>query len=265
MKSTAKVIAKPTTAKTIDLVRGMDATRNTSLYKMISTEVDKSAELGNARDQFYTKQYLIIADDRTVTMNKRKRKDNVVIKSVDFKSAKFTGLERDIVECLLAKYCATPHVISAIKDAEEIKLTVSAKDTTRIVAAMQMTDKETRALPATDSKYRIRVACQDWIRQVKHRLIAYCKNRMERENNALLGLNAKPTAKSKAKGKAKSKVDLANTGKGITLDMVKMYIQNGCAKLDKAKSIAYFDELENLIDSLREQITDGKTIQECEA
>lgn len=261
MKSTAKVIAKPETAKTIDLVRGMDATRKTSLYKMISTEVDKSAELGDARDEFYTKQYLIIADDRTVTMNKRKRKDNVVIKSVDTKSIKFTGLERDIVECLLAKYCATPHVISATKDAEEIKLTVSAKDTTRIVAAMQMTEKETRALPATDSKYRIRVACQDWIRQVKHRLIAYCKNRMERENNALLGLNAKP----KAKGKAKGKVDLANTGKGITADQIIALMINGCAKLSKDKAEEYLDRLADQIESLRTQVNSDKPIMECEA
>jgi hypothetical protein len=264
MKSTAKVIAKPSTVKTIDATRELDSLRVTSLYKNISLELDGVIDSGKAKEAIYLSAFLAVAIKSTVTRNLRRSKLNkaepIVIHKMDYASPKFTAFENDLIKCLLAKYVTLPHTIKATKDCKAIELKVNAATTTRIVAAMQMTSGEVKALPETDEKYRIRVSCRDWIKVARNRIINYCKARLDADNNERLGI--KPKAK---KGKAKTKVDLANTGKGITLDMVKMYVQNGCAKLNKDDAMSYCDEIETLIDSLREQVKLGKAVQECEA
>lgn len=267
MKSTAKVIAKPSTVKTIDATRELDSLRVTSLYKNISLELDGVIDSGKAKEAIFNSAFLAVAIKGTVTRNLRRNKlakaEPIIIHKMDYASPKFTAFENDLIKCLLAKYVTLPHTIKANKDCKAIELKVNAATTTRIVAAMQMTSSETKALPETDDKYRIRVACRDWIKVARNRIINYCKARLDADNNERLGI--KPKAKAKAK-KGKAKVDLANTGKGITLDMVKMYIQNGMAKLNsKDDAMSYCDELEVLIDSLREQVAKGKAVQECEA
>lgn len=270
MKTSAKVLAKKATVKTIDTTRALESIRVSSMYKTVSLEFDGVMSAMNAREQFYKSCFLTIANKMTVTRNLKKSKlvkaTPIEIYKVDYDSPKFTAFENDLIQCLLSKYVTLPHTIEAGDKCEAIELRVNAATTTRIVAAMQMTSAETRALPETDDKYRIRVACLNWIKVARNRIMNYCKAKLEMETNELLGIKPKPKATAKGKTTAKSnKVDLANKGKGITTDQIIALMINGCAKLTKDEAEAYLDKLADQIDSLRERVVNGKQVMEVEA
>jgi hypothetical protein len=253
MKST-KVIAKSHAAKTISVVRALSSTAfiNTPMYKLIHSEVLNMEDAALARRDMFTNYYLPLIPCKVSKAGK------TIYLDLDTKSPKYTALYNDIIKVLRSVYMLKKHIISKDTD-KEIKLNATEADKLKVVAALQMTEKEVRALPETDEKVRIRKHALDWVKKTRQRYYKSFEVMLDKLRN--------PVAKAKAKSKAKSKdkVDLSNKGKGITADMVKMYIQNGMAKLSKDDAMSYCDEIETLIDSLREQVKLGKAVQECEA
>ena len=256
MKSTAKVIAKSHAAKTISVVRELSQRNfiNTPMYKLIHNEVLNMEDADNARTALFTNYYLPLIPC------KKSKAGKTIYLDLDIKSPKATALYNDITNILRSVYILKKHIIGKDTD-KEIKLNATEADKLKIVAALQMTDKEVRALPATDDKYRIRIHAFDWVKKTRQRYYKSFEAMLDKLRNPV----AKPTAKSKAKGKAKTKVDLSNKGKGITAEQVIALMINECAKLNKDKAEQYLDKLAEQLESLRNNVMSGKPVLECEA
>jgi hypothetical protein len=254
MKSSTKVIAKSHAAKTISVVRALSSNAfvNSSMYKLIHSEVLNMEDAVEARTLLFTNYYLPLVPTKSV-------RGKSVIGAVDTKSPKYTALYNDITNILRSVYILKKHIISKGTD-KEIKLNATEADKLKIVAALDMTEKEVRALSETDDKYRIRVHAVDWVKKTRQRYYKSFEAMLDKLRNPVA--KAKSKAKSKAK---KGKVDLTNTGKGITAEQVIALMINGCAKLNKDKAEAYLDKLAEQLDALRTNVMSGKPVLECEA